>query len=166
MIDDALLRFSDTPQTITTSAYSTNTIDLLAHRDIGAGRQLRAQFYVNATFAGATSLQILVLAHRTAVVATDVAALEFAVVGSSEIFALSPINYLTVGKQFGVTLNDIPQAKLDTFSTGYSTNYAGLRYLTVTYAVNGTFTAGQLTGGLVLQSSDQKRVYSASTTMI
>lgn len=164
MIDDALLKLSDT-QTITTSAYSTNTIDLLAHRDIGAGKQLRAQFYVNETFAGGTALQVVLLAHRTAVVATDVSAYEFAVIGSSESFTLAPVNYLLAGKFFSVPLADIPQPKLDTFSTGYSTNYAGLRYVTASYVVTGTWTAGKLSGGIVLQASDQKRVYSASTTM-
>lgn len=55
MITDAFLRVSDA-QALTTTAVSTNTIDLGVARDMGAGEDLYMYFTVPTALAGGTSV--------------------------------------------------------------------------------------------------------------
>lgn len=161
MIDDALLKLSD-GQAITTSAYSTNTIDLLQARDIGQGEKLMASVRIDTAFAGGTSLTVLVIAHRTEDLTTDLALGAVSVLAASETFATA---YLEANRYIDMSLGEISQVKVDGISVGFG-DTAGLRYITISYIVTGTYTAGTVTSKLVTQSSVRKRVYPASTSMV
>jgi hypothetical protein len=67
MITDALLQLSSA-QTVTTSAVSTNTIDLSQNRDIGQGVDLYAVFTVDeaATASGAATVNFQVITSASA----------------------------------------------------------------------------------------------------
>ena len=68
MITDALLRLSDA-QALTTTAVSTNTIDLGVARDVGAGEEIYVYFTVP-TVVGSTAAIVtasLVAGYKTAV---------------------------------------------------------------------------------------------------
>ena len=56
MIVDQFLRVS-TAQAVTTSAVSTDTVDLSVARDIGAGNDIYMYFTIPTAFAGGTSIQ-------------------------------------------------------------------------------------------------------------
>ncbi len=133
MITDALLRVSDA-QAVTTTAVSTNTIDLGSARDIGAGENLNVNFNVGTAFAGGTSTEFQVITSASADLSSPT------VIGSSGAIATAG---LTAGKRVAVRVN--PQI-----------NSNGQRYVGTRYVVVGTNSAGTVTADFVHGVQDQK----------
>ncbi len=131
-IIDALNRFSQN-QAITTTAVSTNVIDLGAPRDIGPGEfPLQIQCYVTTGFAGGTSLQVQ--AQGSVDNSTWTTYVESAAIVTAA---------LTAG------------AKLLAISWPHRGPGAALpRYIRLNYVVVGTMTAGAVTSDLVLTRRD------------
>ena len=136
MIFDMQSLFSDA-QAITTTAASTNVIDLGAtgtpiggnsalKRDLGAGGPVPLRIQVNKTFVGLTSLKVTVQTSDTEDFSSGVETV-------SETAAI-PVADLLAGYVFP------PQ---------YVPNGADKRYLRLNYTVVGTATAGEITAGLV-----------------
>lgn len=161
---DALLEFADN-LAVTTSAYATDTIDLLQLRDIGQGRQLLVRVRIDETFAGGTSAQWNIGGHLTSSPSADESGSLMSILGSSETHLLSPFNSLIAGRAFDIAISPAAQAKLETFS-GLLGNTPGERYLSLKCVVAGTMTAGKYSAGIRLQSEGVQRMYPASTTMI
>ena len=65
MITDALLRVSEN-QALTTTAVSTNTIDLSVARDVGEGTALYMNFAVTEALANGTSVKFEVISSAAA----------------------------------------------------------------------------------------------------
>jgi hypothetical protein len=122
---DALLTVSSN-QAITTTAVSTDKIDLQASRDIGGGERLFMLFTVTAALTGGTSLAMEVVTDDNSALSSP------KVIGSS---GAIPAASLTLGAQFAVALQPV---------TGL-----GERYLGANYTVVGTFAAGTVTAGIV-----------------
>lgn len=138
MITDALLRVSDA-QAVTTTAVSTNTIDLGSARDIGAGEGLNVNFNVGTAFAGGTSTEFQVISSASADLSSPT------VLGSSGAIATAS---LTAGKRVAVRLNP---------------SINGQRYIGTRYVVVGTNTAGTVTADFVHGVQDQKSYASGFT---
>ena len=136
MITDALLRVS-AAQAVTTTAVSTDTVDLGSARDIGAGENLYMNFTVGTAFAGGTST-------------------EFQVIGSASADLSSPTGLgsstagLTAGKRTAVRVNPAIGSN-------------GLRYFGARYVVVGTNTAGTVTADVVHGVQDNKSYASGFT---
>jgi len=139
MITDALLRVSDA-QAVTTTAVSTNTVDLSQARDIGEGEDLYMNFAVGTAFAGGTSVKFEVIVADNAALSSNVL-----VVGSSDAIATAS---LTAGASQAVRIN--PQVA----STGK-------RYLGARYTVVGTYTAGTVTADITHTIQDGKKFYAS-----
>lgn len=77
MITDALLRVSDA-QALTTTAVSTNTIDLVQARDMGEGRDLYFNFAMITAAVGGTSVKFEVISSAAAALTSPT------VIGSSD----------------------------------------------------------------------------------
>ena len=143
MITDALLRVSDA-QAVTTTAVSTNTIDLLQARDIGEGKDLYAAFNVTTALAGGTSVKFEVIIADNAALSSNVV-----VVGSSDAILTAA---LVAGYSTAVRIN--PQiASL------------GKRYMGVRYTVSGTYTSGNVTADIVEAIQDGKKFYASGFTV-
>lgn len=114
-------------QTVTgtnTSVLSTNTIDLLQARDIGAGTDYtRLRATIGTAFAGATSVEIQAIAADDAALSSNVT-----VIGSS---GAIPLASLAAGARFEVELNTRFQSK-------------GQRYLGSRYVIVGAGSAGTI----------------------
>lgn len=144
MITDKFLRVSDA-QAVTTTAVSTDSIDLSLARDIGEGQDVVFNFSVGTAFAGGTSVQFEVIVADNAALTTNPVA-----VGSSAAIATAS---LTAGKMEAVRVN--PQiASL------------GKRYMGARYTVVGTMTAGTVTADVVETIQDGRKAYASGFTVV
>lgn len=143
MITDANLTLSAS-QAVTVTAFSTNTIDLGANRDIGVGEELN--IYVNceisATAAGAATVNFQVVASDNANLSTPT------IFGQTDAI---PKAAIVAGQAF---LLPIPVSMLKNL---------GQRYLGIQYTVaTGPLTAGTFSAGVVIDDAIQsatKKVY-------
>lgn len=137
MITDKFLRVSDA-QAVTTTAVSTDKIDLSVAREIGEGDDLFMVFSVGTAFAGGTSINFQVTVADDAALSTNATT-----IGMSGVILTAA---LTASSQQVVRLN--PQiASL------------GRRYLGATYTVVGTMSAGTVTADIVTDIQDGKKFY-------
>jgi hypothetical protein len=144
MITDKFLRVSDA-QAVTTTAVSTDKIDLSQARDIGQGEDLFMVFTVGTAFAGGTSINFNVTVADDAALSTNATT-----IGMSGVIVTAS---LTAASQFVVRLN--PQiASL------------GRRYLGATYTVVGTMSAGTVTADIVTDIQDGKKNYAGGFAVL
>ena len=144
MITDKLLRVSDA-QAVTTTAVSTDTVDLSVARDIGEGGDLYMNFAMTEAFAGGTSTNFEIIIADNAALSSNVV-----VIGASGAIVTAD---LTLGKNVAVRLN--PQiASL------------GKRYLGARYTVSGTNSAGKVTADMVMDVQDGKKFYASGFTVV
>ena len=142
MITDKLLRVSE-DQAITTTAFSTDTIDLGTARDIGEGTALYMNFAVTTALANGTSVKFEVVTSANANLSSPT------VVGSSDAVLTAA---LTVGKNVVVRINPDIAGK-------------GKRYLGARYTVAGTFNAGKVTADVVETIGDGQKYYASGFTV-
>ena len=142
MITDKLLRVSE-DQAITTTAFSTDTIDLGTARDVGEGTALYMNFAVTTALANGTSVKFEVVISDNANLSSPV------VVGSSDAILTAA---LTVGKNVVVRINPDIAGK-------------GKRYLGARYTVAGTFNAGKVTADVVETIGDGRKYYASGFTV-
>ena len=142
MITDKLLRVSE-DQAITTTAFSTDTIDLGTARDIGEGTALYMNFAVTTALANGTSVKFEVVISDNANLSSPT------VVGSSDAILTAA---LTVGKNVVVRINPDIAGK-------------GKRYLGARYTVAGTFNAGKVTADVVETIGDGQKYYASGFTV-
>ena len=143
MITDKLLRVSE-DQAITTTAYSTDTIDLVVARDIGEGTPLYMNFAVTTALAGGTSVKFEVITSAAAALTSPT------VIGSSDAILTAA---LTAGKNVVVRLNPEIAGK-------------GQRYLGARYTIAGTYTAGKVTADIVETIGDGRKYYASGFTIV
>jgi len=130
MILDQQLLLSD-KQALTTTAFSTNTIDLTNARDLGIGdNDLELVIMVNTAMTGGTSCQFAYVTSANADLSTP-----NVIVQTPAIVAAS----LTAGSEW--LRVQIPALSLTAQMQ---------RYIGVQYTIVGTFGAGTVTAGLVL----------------
>lgn len=142
MITDKLLRVSE-DQAITTTAFSTDTIDLGTARDIGEGTALYMNFCVTTALANGTSVKFEVVTSANANLSSPT------VVGSSDVILTAA---LTQGKNVVVRINPDIAGK-------------GKRYLGARYTVAGTFNAGKVTADVVETIGDGQKYYASGFTV-
>jgi len=142
MITDKLLRVSE-DQAITTTAFSTDTIDLGTARDIGEGTALYMNFAVTTALANGTSVKFEVVTSANANLSSPT------VVGSSDAILTAA---LTVGKNVVVRINPDIAGK-------------GKRYLGARYTVSGTYNAGKVTADVVETIGDGQKYYASGFTV-
>ena len=142
MITDKLLRVSE-DQAITTTAFSTDTIDLGTARDIGEGTALYMNFAVTTALANGTSVKFEVVISDNANLSSPVV-----VVSSDAILTAA----LTVGKNVVVRINPDIAGK-------------GKRYLGARFTVAGTFNAGKVTADVVETIGDGQKYYASGFTV-
>ena len=142
MITDKLLRVSE-DQALTTTAVSTNTIDLSVARDMGEGTTLYMNFAVTEALANGTSVTFEVITSASANLGTPT------VIGSSAAIVTAS---LTLGKNIVVTLNPDIAGK-------------GQRYLGARYTIAGTFNAGKVTADIVETIGDGQKYYASGFTV-
>lgn len=135
MITDAQNTLSSS-QAVTSTAFSTNTIDLSQSRDVGGGEEVNV--YVNvevaATAAGAATVNFQVVTSANANLSSPT------IIGQTDAI---PKASLIVGRQF---LIPIPRSVL---------NALGQRYLGIQYTVGtGPLTAGTFSAGLMFDGAD------------
>lgn len=142
MITDSLLRVSE-DQALTTTAVSTNTVDLSVARDMGEGTTLYMNFAITEALANGTSVTFEVITSASANLGTPT------VIGSSAAIVTAS---LTLGKNIVVTLNPDIAGK-------------GQRYLGARYTIAGTFNAGKVTADIVETIGDGKKFYASGFTV-
>ena len=142
MITDKLLRVSE-DQAITTTAFSTDTIDLGVARDVGEGTALYMNFAVTTALANGTSVKFEVVTSANANLSSPT------VIGSSDAILTAA---LTVGKNVVVRINPQIASK-------------GQRYLGARYTVAGTFNAGKITADVVETIGDGQKYYASGFTV-
>lgn len=130
-------------QAVTTTAVSTDTIDLGTAREVGEGKTLYLLFSVSTAFAGGTSTEFQAIGSAAAGLTSPV------VLGTT---GAIPTASLTAGAKFAVAIN--PQIK----STGQ-------RYLGARYVVTGTNTAGAVTADIVETIADGVKFYPSGYTV-
>ena len=144
MITDKLLRVS-TDQAVTTTAVSTDTVDLSIARDMGEGGDLYMNFAMTEAFAGGTSTNFEIIIADNAALSSNVV-----VIGASGAIVTAS---LTLGTNVAVRLN--PQiASL------------GKRYLGARYTVSGTNTAGTVVADIVMDVQDGKKFYASGFAVV
>ncbi len=129
MIDNAFGLFSNA-QALTTTAASTNVLDMLTTRDIGVGNMLELNVIVPTALTGGTSLQIVLQGSATAGGA-----------GTYYDILLSPVIVAAVLTK-GAQLFQCPVPRL------YTPNMQAIgmpQYLRLNYVIVGTFGAGTIT---------------------
>jgi hypothetical protein len=144
MITDQLLRVS-TNQAVTTTAVSTDTIDLSQARDIGEGQDLFMNFALTAAFAGGTSTNFEVIIADNAALSSNVV-----VVGASGALVTAG---LTLGANIAVRINPIIGS-------------LGKRYMGARYTVVGTNSAGTVTADIVMDIQDGKKFYASGFSVV
>ena len=142
MITDSLLRVSE-DQAVTSTAYSTNTIDLSVARDVGEGTALYMNFALTEAFANGTNITFEVVTSANANLSSH------DVVGSSATIATAA---LTLGKNIVVRINPDIAGK-------------GKRYLGARYVVTGTMNAGKVTADVVETIGDGQKYYASGFTV-
>ena len=142
MITDKLLRVSE-DQAVTSTAVSTDTIDLGVARDMGEGTPLYMNFAVTTAMTGGTSIKFEVITSAAANLGSPT------VIGSSDAILTAA---LTLGKNIVVRLNPDIAGK-------------GQRYLGARYTVSGTFNAGKITADVVETIGDGKKFYASVFTV-
>jgi hypothetical protein len=144
MITDKNLRVS-TDQAVTTTAVSSDTIDLSVARDIGEGHNLNMNFAMTEAFAGGTSTNFEVIIADNAALSSNVV-----VVGASGAIATAD---LTLGKNVAVRINPLIGS-------------LGKRYIGARYTVSGTNTAGKVTADIVETIQDGKKFYASGFSVV
>lgn len=139
MITDALLRVSSA-QALTTTAVSTDKVDLSVARDIGEGTDLSMHFAVVTQLTGGTSVKFEVVVADDAAISTNVT-----VVGSSDAVLTAA---LVAGYNTAVRIN--PQVAS-----------LGRRYLAARYTISGTYSAGAVTADIVTDIQDGRKFYAS-----
>lgn len=142
MITDKLLRVSE-DQAVTTTAVSTDTIDLKVARDMGEGHNLFMNFAVTAALTGGTSVKFEVISSANANLSSPT------VIGSSDAIVTAD---LTAGKNVAVAIN--PQIASN-----------GEQYLGARYTVSGTYSAGTVTADIVETVQDGQKYYASGFTV-
>ena len=142
MITDSLLRVSE-DQAVTSTAVSTNTVDLGVARDMGEGTAMYMNFALTEAFANGTSVTFEVITSASASLGTPT------VIGSSTTLATAA---LTLGKNIVVRLNPDIAGK-------------GQRYLGARYTIAGTFNAGKVTADVVETIGDGRKFYASGFTV-
>ncbi len=143
MITDKLLRVSE-DQALTTTAVSTDTIDLSVARDIGEGGDLFMNFAVTTALAGGTSVKFEVITSAAANLGSPT------VIGSTDAIVTAS---LVAGYNTAVRIN--PQiASL------------GQRYLGARYTISGTYTSGKVTADVVMDIQDGRKFYPSGVTVV
>lgn len=144
MITDKLLRVS-TDQAVTTTAVSTDTIDLSVARDMGEGGEITMNFAMTEAFAGGTSTKFEVIIADNAALSSNVV-----VVGSSDAIVTAD---LVLGKNVAVRINPLIGS-------------TGKRYMGARYTVSGTNTAGKVTADIVEAIQDGKKFYASGFSVV
>ena len=142
MITDKLLRVSE-DQAVTTTAYSSETIDLGTARDVGEGTALYMNFALTEAFANGTNITFEVVTSANANLSSH------DVIGSSATIATAA---LTLGKNIVVRINPDIAGK-------------GKRYLGARYVVTGTMNAGKVTADVVETIGDGQKYYASGFTV-
>jgi hypothetical protein len=142
MITDKLLRVSE-DQALTTTAVSTNTIDLSIARDMGEGHNLFMNFAVTAALTGGTSVKFEVISSASADLSTPT------VIGSTDAIVSAS---LVTGYNTAVRINPQVASK-------------GQRYLGARYTISGTYSAGTVTADVVETIQDGKKFYASGFTV-
>lgn len=143
MITDKLLRVSE-DQALTTTAVSTDTIDLSVARDIGEGQDLFMNFAVTTALAGGTSVKFEVITSASANLGSPT------VIGSTDAIVTAS---LVAGYNTAVRIN--PQiASL------------GQRYLGARYTISGTYSSGKVTADVVMDIQDGRKSYPSGFTVV
>lgn len=143
MITDKLLRVSE-DQALTTTAVSTDTIDLSVARDVGEGQDLFMNFAVTTALAGGTSVKFEVITSASANLGSPT------VIGSTDAIVTAS---LVAGYNTAVRIN--PQiASL------------GQRYLGARYTISGTYTSGKVTADVVMDIQDGRKSYPSGFTVV
>jgi len=143
MITDKLLRVS-TDQALTTTAVSTDTIDLSIARDMGEGDSLYMNFAVTAALTGGTSVKFEVISSAAANLGTPT------VIGSTDAIVTAD---LVAGKNVAVRINPQIASK-------------GQRYLGARYTISGTYSAGTVTADVVTNIQDGQKFYASGFTVV
>jgi hypothetical protein len=143
MITDQLLRVS-TDQALTTTAVSTDTIDLSVARDMGEGGDLYMNFAVTTALAGGTSVKFEVISSASANLGSPT------VIGSTDAIVTAS---LVAGYNTAVRIN--PQVAS-----------LGQRYLGARYTISGTYTSGKVTADVVLDIQDGRKFYPSGVTVV
>lgn len=143
MITDQLLRVS-TDQALTTTAVSTDTIDLSVARDIGEGGDLYMNFAVTTALAGGTSVKFEVISSASANLGSPT------VIGSTDAIVTAS---LVAGYNTAVRIN--PQVAS-----------LGQRYLGARYTISGTYTSGKVTADVVTDIQDGRKFYPSGVTVV
>ena len=142
MITDALLRVSE-DQALTTTAVSTNTVDLSVARDIGEGTPLYMNFAVTTALANGTSVKFEVITSANANLSSPT------VICSRDAILTAA---LTLGKNVVVRFNPLIAEK-------------GQRYIGARYTISGTFNAGKVTADIVETIGDGRKYYASGFTI-
>lgn len=142
MITDKLLRVSE-DQALTTTAVSTNTIDLSIARDMGEGQELFMNFAVTAALTGGTSVKFEVIQSAAADLSTPT------VIGSTDAVVSAS---LVTGYNTAVRVNPQIGSK-------------GQRYIGARYTIVGTYGAGTVTADVVATIQDGKKFYASGFTV-
>lgn len=143
MITDKFLRVSE-DQALTTTAVSTNTIDLSIARDMGEGQELFMNFAVTAALTGGTSVKFEVIQSAAADLSSPT------VIGSSDAVVSAS---LVTGYNTAVRVNPQIGSK-------------GQRYIGGRYTIVGTYTAGTVTADVVASIQDGKKFYASGFTVV
>jgi hypothetical protein len=143
MITDKLLRVS-TDQALTTTAVSTDTIDLSIARDMGEGGELYMNFAVTAALTGGTSVKFEVISSAAANLGSPT------VIGSTDAIVTAS---LVAGTNVAVRINPQIASK-------------GQRYLGARYTIDGTYSAGTVTADVVMNIQDGKKFYASGFTVV
>ena len=143
MFTDKLLRVSE-DQAVTSTAVSTDTIDLVQARDIGEGTPLYMNFAVTTAMTGGTSIKFEVITSANANLSSPT------VIGSSD--AIATAN-LTLGKNVVVRFNPLIAEK-------------GERYIGARYTVSGTYNGGKITADVVETIGDGRKYYASGFTVV
>ena len=137
MITDALMRVSSA-QLLTTTAVSTNTIDLLQAHDVGEGEEMFMTFVLPAAMTGGTSCVFEAISTSDAALTTNIVSL-----GSTGAILTAA---LLINSMFIIKINPVFGSLVQ-------------RYLGARYTIVGTYTAGSVTTDVCVDAQDGKKFY-------